>query len=73
MQGTLERPLIFTVRSCYKTFFKVQSFIQSLNMHYLMVFKPVGLDYDSEQHSLQFTEEFCMEAFRQIYSALIQT
>lgn len=42
-------------------------------MYYLMVFKCVALDYDSEQRSLQFTEEFRTEAFRQIYSALIQT
>lgn len=53
--------------------FKVQRFIQSLNMHYLIVLKPISLDYDSQQHSLQFTEEFHTEAFRQFYSVLIQT
>lgn len=35
-----------------------------------MIFKPIGLDYYSEQHSVQFTEEFHIEAFRH-YSTLI--
>jgi len=73
MQRTLDRPLIFVVRSCYKTFFTVQYFIQSPNIRYLMVFKLIVLGYDSELHALEFTEELCIEAFREIYSALIET